>query len=233
MPQQPRWMLQAEWRDNAGPYEPELVVTVIPQEPGERFAVAVELRHDDDGPYVTGVAARRHVLAGYQGQRTYVSPRDVQRLPLARIVKAALAFASVAAKPRPDEKDPEGFKGFPIPFDTLVEGESSWTTYYDVTHIDEWRELGFDVPPAMVEVGAKMRLPRGRPKHGKSIDFYRDLAKVYKQCELAGLSPVKEIARRKREPENTVHQWVYRMRRLGFLEPSPRSKRKEKDDNVS
>jgi hypothetical protein len=221
-------MFQAEWRDNSGRYEPDLVVTVIPQEPGERYAVSVELRHDDEGPYVTGVAVRRHVLAGYGGQRTHVSPRDVQRLPLARIVQAALAFASTAAKPRPDEKDPEGFSA---PFHTLIEGESSWATYYDVTHADEWRELGFDVPLAMVEAGKELRLPRGRPQWGKSVDFYRDLAKAYKQFELAGLSPVKEIARRKRVPENTVHQWVHRMRHdLGFLEPSPRSKRKEKDD---
>jgi transposase len=43
-----------------------------------------------------------------------------------------------------------------------------------------------------------------------------------------GISPVKEIARRKRVSENTVHQWVHRARKLDFLEPSTRSQsRKE------
>jgi transposase len=82
----------------------------------------------------------------------------------------------------------------------------------------------------MAEAG-KVLLPRGRPKRGKSVDFYRELAKSYREFELGGLSPVKEIARRKRVSENTVHQWVHRMRHeLGFLEPSPRSKRKEKSE---
>lgn len=59
-----------------------------------------------------------------------------------------------------------------------------------------------------------------------SVDWYRNLANSYREFELRGLSPVKEIARRKRVSENTVHQWVYRMRHeLKFLEPSPRSKR--------
>lgn len=226
MARQPRWIFQAEWRDDPGRYEPELVVTVIPQEPGERLAVAVEFRYDDDGAYVVGVAVRRHVLAGYQGQRTHVSPRDAQRLPLAQIQRAATAFARDAVKPGPDDKDPEGLAA---PFDTLVEGKSTWATYYDVTHADKWRELGYDAPPAMVAAG-KVLLPHGRPQHGKSIGFYRELAEAYKQFEAKGLSPVKEIARRKRVPENTVHQWVHRMRNeLKLLDPSPRSRRKEKD----
>jgi hypothetical protein len=213
-------MLQAEWREDASRYEPELVVTVIPQEPGEHYAVAVELRHDEDGPYVLGVAVRRHVLAGYQaGQRTHVSPRDIQRLPLARFVSAALAFASSAVKPRGDDRDPEGA---PAPFHTLVEGESTWATYYDVAHADEWRAMGYELPAAMVDAG-KILVPRGRPQHGKSTTFYKGMATAYMAFEQAGLSPVKEIARRKRVSENTVHQWVYRMRRLGFLDPSPRS----------
>jgi hypothetical protein len=219
-------MLQVEWPGDVDRYGPELVVTVIPQEYGEHYAVSVELRRDENGPYVVGVAVRRSVLAGYTGLRTHVSPRDVQRLPLARMVAAALAIASTATRPTGDERV-QGSDPGPSPVATLVEGESAWVTYYDVGHADEWRELGFDLPPAMIEAG-KILVPRGRPQRGKSVDFYRQLAKSYRAFELAGLSPVKEIARRKRVPENTVHQWIHRMRHeLGFLEPSPRSKRRE------
>jgi hypothetical protein len=217
-------MLQAEWRDDAGHYDPDLVVTVIPQEPGEHYAVAVEMRRDEDGPYVTGVTVRRHPLAGYAGQRTHVSPRDIQRLPLARFLKAALALASSAARPQPEDEDAPGF---PVPVLTLHEGSSTWATYYDVGHADEWRAMGAEVPPEMAEAGSIL-VPRGRPKRGKSVDFYRELANSYRQFELAGQSPVKEIARRKREKENTVHQWIHRCRDLKFLEPSPRSKPRKK-----
>jgi hypothetical protein len=116
-------MLQGEWRENVGTYDPELIVTVIPQEYGERYAVAVELRRDDDGPYVIGVTVRRTLLAGYTGGRTHVSPRDVQRLPLAAIIRAALAFASTVAKPT-DERESSRVPGGLLrgPVDVLVDG---------------------------------------------------------------------------------------------------------------
>jgi len=66
--------------------------------------------------------------------------------------------------------------------------------------------------------------PRGRPERGKSTTFYRELADSYRSFAERGKSPVKEIARRKRVSENTVHQWVYRARNLGFLEPSARTR---------
>jgi hypothetical protein len=221
-------MIQAEWRKTAERYEPDLIVTVLPQEWRDDLgdlAVAVELRHDEDGPYVVGVAVRRHVLAGYNGRRTDVSPRAVQRLSLAPIIKAALAFASVTSEPPADE----GAGTVPAPYHASDWGDSVWATYYDVGHADEWSEAGFEVPPAMAQAG-KVLVPRGRPERGKSVAFYRELADTYRAFELQGLSPVKEIARRKRVPENRVHQWVYRARDLKFLPPSPRSRRKETTD---
>ena len=73
----------------------------------------------------------------------------------------------------------------------------------------------------------RVLLPRGRPQRRNSRNFYAKLAQAYRAFELQGLSPVKEIARRMNVPENTVHQWVYRMRhQLHVLEPS-RSRRKD------
>ncbi len=234
MTKRPSWTIIAEWQTKgvaAGRWytDPELIVTVIDEErepDGDELAVAVELRYDDEGPYVTGIAIRRHPRAGYQGERTHVAPRDVQRLPLAKIVTAALAFASTHEKPPPRRLSPEAVAAGRTepsrPFDSRIEvGAAYWI---DREPPDE--RFGPE-PVSLVEV-RKVLLPRGRPKHGKSIDFYRELSKSYRDFEIRGLSPVKEIARRKRVSENTVHQWVHRMRHeLGFLEPSPRSKRKE------
>jgi hypothetical protein len=230
----PPWTLTASWQNTEAQgrwyTDPELVVTVIEQErgPDGRLAVSVDLRFDEDGPYVTGIAVRRHHMAGYRGERTNVAPRDVQRLPLAKMVSAALAFASTSEKPPPTQflRPDEIAAGWTSrPFDPRVEVEM---TYYLGAEPPEERWF----PEAQPLVDArKILLPRGRPQRGRSVDFYRELAKSYRNLELAGLSPVKEIARRKRVSENTVHQWVHRMRHeLGFLEPSPRSKQKEKDD---
>lgn len=220
-------MLQAEFRKNVGRYDPELIVTVIPQEYGDHLAVAVELRRDEDGPYVIGIAVRRHVLAGYTGLRTHVPPREVKRLELSRMVDAALGLASSVPEAPSPETTPGGSDPGPWPVDVLVEGDSTWATYYDVAHAEEWRELGFEVPPEMV-AARKVLVPRGRPH--RSTTFYREIANAHREFQRRGLSPVKEIARRKREKENTVHQWVHRARELGFLEPSPRSKKSKKND---
>lgn len=69
----------------------------------------------------------------------------------------------------------------------------------------------------------KLSLPRGRPKRGHSAQWYRELADAYKEYQRLGLSPVKEIAKRKGVSENTVHQWIHRMRHGPgqFLEKPP------------
>ena len=76
------------------------------------------------------------------------------------------------------------------------------------------------------EILAQTRVPRGRPERGRSTDFYRDLARAYQELAAANVRPVPEIARRKRVDENTVHQWIHRARKLGFLPPSSRGKGK-------
>jgi hypothetical protein len=80
-------------RKPRSPTDPERVVTVFDTD--MPYAVAVEMRRDDAGYYVTSVSVRRHPEAdGWHGERTTVSPRDVQRLPLAKFVRTALAVAN-------------------------------------------------------------------------------------------------------------------------------------------
>ena len=92
------WTIQVEHRAAPEPWEPELVVTVLPmvvRTDDEAYAVAVELRYDNDTPRVIGVAVRRHPRAGGI-DRPAVSLRDVQRLSLRPRVDAAIAFAGEA-----------------------------------------------------------------------------------------------------------------------------------------
>lgn len=92
------WTMQVERRTHPEPSEPELVVTVLPmviRTAAEAYAVAVELRYDNDTPRVIGVAVRRHTRAGGIDQPA-VSLREVQRLSLRPRVDAAIAFAAEA-----------------------------------------------------------------------------------------------------------------------------------------
>jgi hypothetical protein len=73
---------------------------------------------------------------------------------------------------------------------------------------------------------SKILLPRGRPGGGeRSVLFYKGIAEAYRELTKQEKSPAKEIARRKRVSENTAHQWIYKARLHGFLEPSPRSRK--------
>lgn len=60
----------------------------------------------------------------------------------------------------------------------------------------------------------RILVPRGRPQRGKSVKFYRDLLKSAHEFRQQGLSPAKEIARRKGVSPNLVHQWLHVARRL-------------------
>ena len=62
--------------------------------------------------------------------------------------------------------------------------------------------------------------PRGRPSH--NTKFYEEIAEIYRALMIDGKRPVPEIARRKKVSPNTVYQWVYRARQLGFLEKPAR-----------
>ena len=181
------WTIELELREDPKPWEPELVVNVLPvvmRTASERYAVSVELRYDDDAPRVIGVCVRRHPHAGGVKQtRTPLSLRDVQRLSLRPRVDAAVAFAS--------------------------EWRSS----------SELREPGVYLATPDVTT-RRIHVPKYGP--GGGTDFYRQIAKTYRACKMAGLKPAKEIARRRGVPVNTAYQWIYRARELKYLEPSGR-----------
>jgi hypothetical protein len=214
--------LRLDWFDATDETSPEFAVVVFPVE--APYTVTVEFRRDPDArPFVMGVAVRYQPLWAFEDdfwerdeeERPHVSPRDVQRLPLARIVRAAIAAANSAERPVIEST------GKPAVSETarLFADESA----------EPWKG-----DPPWAEAARKILVPRGRPERGKSAKFYKDLADSHRAFALAGKSPVKEIARRKGVSENTVHQWVHRARRLGILDPSPRSKqRKEGSSDAS
>jgi hypothetical protein len=74
-------------------------------------------------------------------------------------------------------------------------------------------------------------LPRGRPGRTTYNDnFYRAIATAYIEFTKRGLSPAREIAKRKRVDRNTVDQWVHRSRQLGFLPPAPPRRRAKRGE---
>lgn len=77
-------------------------------------------------------------------------------------------------------------------------------------------------PDRMEPVAEALSLP-GRPVGRNKEHFYTAVAGLYRLYATKGRSPAQEIARRKRVSENTAHQWIYKARKLGYLEPSPRS----------
>jgi hypothetical protein len=175
--------MAVERREDPEPWEPELVVTVLPmviRTAAEAYGVAVEIRYDNETPRVIGVAVRRHTHAGGINQPA-VSLRDVQRLSLRPRVDAALAFAAEARRS------------------------------------EQLRDDGFYVS---TPDPAPVKMPRGKPNGAR---FYLEIAETVRDCQKRGLSPAKIIAKRKHVTTNTAHQWIYRARKLKFLEPSTRN----------
>jgi hypothetical protein len=223
------WTFIGAWQRPDAPgrwyTDPELVLTVIPNTREEQLAVVIDLRFDDDGPYVTGLTVRKHPRAGYRGERTNVSPRDVQRLPLAAYVRAALAFASTAEKPPLPRAHPEeAALGIPDPrpFDPRVESDR-------VVEVgaaaEELLERGFEVSQAALAAGAALAPPEMPPRGKKPpLKWVADQHRLYSKTP--GLSPAKEIAAALDVPLNRVHQWIHEARKKGYLEPSPSSRRR-------
>lgn len=81
-------------------------------------------------------------------------------------------------------------------------------------------------PDRMLPVAEALSLP-GRPVGRNKERFYTTVAELYRRYAGEGRSPAKELARRKHVSENTAHQWIYKARQLGYLEPSQRSSRKK------
>jgi hypothetical protein len=166
------------------PAEPDLFETVFDYAAPYVITVGFVRQDADDVPVPVEVTIRMTFPVSETGQGFVagteprsLSTRDVRRLPLDRVVRAATAAA--------DAGPVESASEFP-----------------------------------------KILLPRGRPVGGeRSVVFYKKIAKAYRQLTEEQKSPAKEIARRKGVSENTAHQWIYKARLHGFLEPSPRSRK--------
>ena len=153
---------------------------------GNRCSVTIDVLHDDDGARIGRVEIGGRDL----------SARDIQRLPLASALKAAIAAARVFSE--------QNDSGVVLPLYDTEKIESGWAG-----------------------AANKVLLPRGGPPTRRPAKFYKQIAEAYNALALKGVvSPVKEIARRKRVSENTVHQWVYKARELKFLDRSPRSRKR-------
>jgi hypothetical protein len=91
------------------------------------------------------------------------------------------------------------------------------------------RQFSESGPDRMLPVADALSLP-GRPVGRNKDRFYATVAELHRRYAKQGRSPAKELARRKHVSENTAHQWIYKARQLGYLEPSQRSsRRKEKN----
>ena len=186
--------------------DPDLVVHVFPRD--SDYAVAVELRLEQGTPpRVIGVAIRgTHMLSG--DKEADVSPRDVQRMSLSRMVQAALAAAATAPT---FEELPSGHGGEPLRIPNRPD-----VLFYDPG--DDERRAKFRDEPWLEEARGRLIAPRGRPRRGepaKSTKFYLDVLSLHDELKRRGeRSPAQEIARRKDVDVNLVHQWLFRARRI-------------------
>lgn len=186
-------------------------VVVRMEIPSGGYVVDAEFVRDQHGdPVLTGLLVRTSSQGkdGTPGRDPVgLSPRDVKRLPLASCIRTTTAHARFALG---------GL--FNVWGWASEEARSEWREQWDAERL----EIAMATSDAWVP---RSSLPRGRPAKGRSTRWYKDLAKVHEELEAAGTqSPAGEIARRKGVPVNTVYQWVYRARQLGFLPPAPTKK---------
>jgi hypothetical protein len=169
------------------------------------YLISVEFTRDSEGnPVPTGLRVQRAVPMDPQ-------PGLMPQMPQGEV----FMLRADAVAPR-WSKEPEAVSAREIrrlPLTAYVEAAVAYIT-----------------PGGRFEALGRLReihLPRGLPKRGRSTSFYREIAEAYRRLRAQGKRPVPEIARRKRVDQNTVHQWVYRARQLGFLD-KPLSRRRGK-----
>jgi hypothetical protein len=161
------------------------------------YIIEVEVSFDAvDAPVATGVSVRRALptkattrpwtdVAWPKGtQPLPVSTRDIRRLPLERIVNAALVMLIQLTKEPADDR---------------------------------------------MDAMAELLNPATRPTRRNKATFYEAVGQLARRWIADGKSPAKELARAKNVDTNTAHQWLHKARKLGFLEPSPRSRRHASD----
>jgi hypothetical protein len=199
--------LQARAEGCPWPLPAEGIMRVLSEE-WPRYAVDVEFRlppgtptgpFRESGPVVTGISVRPRVPMKAKGKRA--------------------AFEHEAEWPEDVEPLPLSLRDVRrLPLDRIATAALVAVRQY----AEEPSPDRFDPVSEALSVPGR---PRGRNKER----FYKAVAELHRSWTLKGLSPAKELARRKRVSENTAHQWIYKARQLGYLEPSQRSgRRKEK-----
>ena len=182
------------------PMPAQSIMRVVSEE-WPKYAVDVELRLDAlDEPVVTGVAVRPRVPLKARGRRAGIEPPN-------------------------NAEWPEGTEPLPLSLRDVRRLPLDRIATAAVVYVRQAKEE--PSPDRMQPVAEALSLP-GRPTGRNKERFYRAVAELYRQWTLKGLSPAKELAKRKRVSENTAHQWIFKARRFGYLEPSPRSQKKEK-----
>lgn len=206
-----RWSTWREFKDDIRPTREALaegdpwprpaqgIMRVVSTE-FPKYAVDVELRLDAlEEPVVTGVAVRRRVPMKAKGKRAAFDPESEW---------------SEDVEPLPVSlRDVRR-----LPLDRIATAA--------LVAVRQFRES--PDPDRMRPVAEALSLP-GRPVGRNKERFYGTVAELYRRYAQQGRSPAKELARRKHVSENTAHQWIYKARKLGYLEPSQRSGRKEKE----
>jgi hypothetical protein len=206
-----RWSTWREFKDDVRPTREALATGAAWPMPAQgimrvfstewpKYAVDVELRLDAfDEPVVTGVVVRRSVPMKAKGKRASFDPG--------------------AEWPEDVEPLPLSLRDVRrLPLDRIATAA--------LVAVRQFSES--PSPDRMLPVAEALRLP-GRPVGRNKERFYTTVAKLYRMYALQNRSPAKEIAKRKQVSENTAHQWIYKARQLGYLEPSQRSgRRKEK-----
>jgi hypothetical protein len=184
------WRVWAQWAAEKTVFDPWLTVTVVPETGSLKgLAVGVEFRFEFEGPYVVGIAVRRHVIAGYDGGRTDVSLRQLQRASLRPIVDAASSYAK-----------------------TLFRAGSS-TEGARVFRVDDALIKTLDAREPIHAAAAELTRPPG-PKRKSSKPPTAWIAMKYRNAERKGRKPAQEIARLKGVPVNRVYQWIHEAKKV-------------------
>jgi hypothetical protein len=184
------------------PMPAEGIVRVISSE-WPKYAVDVEMRlppGTPTGPYrlfepvVTGVSVRRRVPMRAKGRRA--------------------AFEHKAEWAEETEPLPLSLRDVRrLPLDRIA-----------AAAVVVVRQAAEEPSPDRLEPLAEVLSLPGRPIGRNKERFYRAVAELHRQWTLKGLSPARELAKRKHVSENTAHQWIYKARQLGYLERSSRTK---------
>lgn len=176
-----------------------------------------------------------YAAAGSRPVLVELTIRPVRRLERAPLDGGPEAWLAFQMRVREAEKRGELLYAEPLrglttrtirrlPFDTFLRRAAVVAgTWFEARRIAEERGEGVPFPPdpdRFFEELRKARAPKGRPRRGRSVEFYRDIATLYRALRARGIPASVEIARRKGVSPELARQWIFRARKLGFLPPA-------------